>query len=313
MEKNQKKAKLLTAGGIGLAVLVLIIILLLTRCGGFTSSVSPEELSRLLADESIQTIEINGDVVLEGPVEVNGTKTIVGNGQILLNTALEGQWPEGDAPTWGMGCAAQNPADGTAMPALLQVNAGASLTLGGNVTVDARNNGNGINVADKGTLKISDKATVQNGRYANVVLASKAEGLIEGGKLLDGGAYNVLNYGKLRLSGGVVSGAKAGSAVYNSGSFTQEGGEVSQATFHNVYVAEGGSFTMTGGVNDGAAKDGIMVAAGGNALDGVHLISPQGGCGQGVDDSGQSHGDVHIVHDVLLTFRRAGSTRHIYG
>ena len=114
MEKNQKKAKLLTAGGIGLAVLVLIIVLLLTRCGGFTSSVSPEELSRLLADESIQTIEINGDVVLEGPVEVNGTKTIVGNGQILLNTALEGNWPEGDAPTWGMGCAAQNPADGTA-------------------------------------------------------------------------------------------------------------------------------------------------------------------------------------------------------
>ena len=41
MEKNQKKAKLLTAGGIGLAVLVLLIILLLPRCGGFISSVSP--------------------------------------------------------------------------------------------------------------------------------------------------------------------------------------------------------------------------------------------------------------------------------
>ena len=33
MEKNQKKAKLLTAGGIGLAVLVLIIILLLKPAG----------------------------------------------------------------------------------------------------------------------------------------------------------------------------------------------------------------------------------------------------------------------------------------
>ena len=237
MENKSKKSKLLILGGIALAVVAILAALLLTRCGGFASSVSPAELSRLLADENVQTIEINGNVALEGPVVVNGSKTIVGNGRIVLETALEGQWPESDAPTWGMGCAAQNPADGTVMPALLQVSEGASLTLGGNVVVDAQNNGNAIYVANKGELKIGGNATVQNGRYANVVLSSQAEGLVEGGQLLDGGAYNVINYGKLRMTDGTLSGAKAGSVVYNSGSFEQKGGTVAEAAFHNVYVA----------------------------------------------------------------------------
>ena len=264
MEKNQKKSRLLTAGGIGLAVVILIIILLLTRCGGITASVSPSQLASLLAEDGVQTIEVNSDIYIDEPLVVNGDKTIIGDGRIILNTALEGEWPDTDQPTWGMGCAAQNPEDGMKMPAVLNVSSGATLNLSDGIIVDAQGNGNGVLLNEKAQMKISGNAGIQNGRYANLVIGKDADVRMEGGQLLDGNAYNILNYGKLRLADGTVSGAKAGSTVYTSGSFAQQGGTLSGANFHNVYVA-GGDFIMTGGLNEKAAKDGILVAKGGNA------------------------------------------------
>ena len=150
MDKKNNKSRLIALGG-AVLVLVIIIILLLSRCGG-VNSISPDKLAERQAAPGVETIELNGDVLLEGPIEVNGSKTLTGSGKILMNTPLEGSWPAGDQPTWGMGCATLTAEDATAMPAALNVTAGASLTLGGSITVDAQNNANGVLVAKNGEL-----------------------------------------------------------------------------------------------------------------------------------------------------------------
>ena len=80
----------------------------------------------------------------------------------------------------------------------------------------------------------------------------------------DGKTYNVINYGKLDISGGIVSGAKSGAVVYTTGAMTQSGGTVSRSGLHNVYVAAG-TLTMTGGTNEAAAQDGLWVSKGASA------------------------------------------------
>ncbi len=285
MNKSKKPA-LLAIGGVALAVLILIIVLLLTRCGGlFPATITSGELQELLEQDGFQTIRLDGDVLLEGPVTVNGSKTIEGEGSIILGTPLEGNWPDANAPTWGMGCADLKVEDATAMGAALTVNG--KLTLGGSVKVDAAGNGNGILVQKGGDLKISDDAGILGGRYANLVISKGASAGIAGGQLLEGAVHNVINNGTLDLTGGSVSGAKAGAAVYTAGEMTQSGGLVSGAAFHNVYVAEG-SFTMTGGANDMASKDGVLVAKGAKAqvTGGTITNCNHGLCNKGTLDAG---------------------------
>lgn len=262
MDKTNNKPKLLAVGGVALAVLILLVILLLTRCGGgFTASMDSGELAQLLAAEGTHTIELDGDVVLEEPLVVNGNKTIQGEGKLILGAALEGQWPNTNVPTWGMGCADIAVEDAGAMPAAVTVSSGAKLTLSEGVIIDAANNANGILLQERAELTVSGQSGIRNGRYANLVVADKAQAQLSGGELLDGNVHNIINYGKLELAGGTVSGAKAGAAIYTAGELTQSGGVVSGAVFHNVYVAAG-TMTMTGGSNTEAAKDGIRVAQG---------------------------------------------------
>lgn len=257
--KSRKKGGKIAAGCAVLAV-VIIIILLLTRCGGVNeSAMSAGELAELLAAPGDGVITLDADVVVDGPLTIVGSKTIEGEGTIVLNTALEGTWPDTDAPTWGMGCAKLKAEDAAAMPAVFLVEDGASLTLGGGITVDANNNGNGILLGENGKLTISDGAVVKNGRYANLVVSENASAALAGGELLDGNVHNVINYGTVDLTGTNVSGALAGAAIYTTGTVEQSGGNVANAVFHNVYVAAG-TYNMTGGTNDGAAKDGIVVA-----------------------------------------------------
>lgn len=264
-EKNgRKKSGWIIGGSIALAVIIVIILLLLTRCGGIGQAVTAEELIEQLAAEGTAVIRLDNDVVIDGPVTVNGNKTIVGDGKIILETAQEGNWPDSKAPTWGIGCTQLEVEDATSMAAALVVSQGSSLTLEDEITVDAKGNANGILLSDKAELTLSDKATVQNGRYANLVVNQSAEAALEGGTLLDGAVYNVINYGAVELSGTNVSGALGGAAIYTTGTVEQTGGNVENAAFHNVYVA-GGSYTMSGGTNNGAAKDGILVAEGASA------------------------------------------------
>ena len=288
MDKTNNKPKLLAAGGVALAVLILLVILLLTRCGGgITASMDSGELAQLLAAEGTHTIQLDGDVVLEEPLVVNGNKTIQGEGKIILGTALEGQWPETDVPTWGMGCADIAVEDAAAMPAAVTVSNGAKLTLSEGVILDAGNNANGILVQQRAKLTVSGQSGIRNGRYANLVIAADAEAQLSGGELLDGNVHNVINYGKLEMTEGTVSGAKAGAAIYTAGEMTQSGGTVSGAAFHNVYVAAG-SMTMTGGTNTEAAKDGIRVAEGASAdvTGGTITLCNHGLCNDGTMTAG---------------------------
>ncbi len=269
MEPNVKKQHRTKGAIIAVScvvvALIVVLVLLLTQCSGEGPLAANDgKLIQQLTAPGDATITLDEDIILSGPVTVNGNKTIVGKGTITLQSELEGTWPEGDAPTWGMGCAKLEAQDASGMGAMLQVESGASLTLGGDVILDANNKGNGVLVQDGGKLTLDTNAQVLNGRYANLVICTKAEADLSGGKLLDGNVYNVINYGTLALTGAEVSGAKAGAAVYSTGTVQQTAGLVSGAAFHNVYVAAG-SLVMTGGSNDGAAKDGIVVAEGAQA------------------------------------------------
>ena len=269
MEEKQTKSRKVggwIAGGCGLlAVIVVIVILLLSRCGaGNISAMTGEELAQLLAAPGNGTVTLEGDVVVTAPLSVVGDKVITGDGKIILDTALEGNWPDADAPAWGMGCAKLETEDAGAMGAALVLDEGASLTLGGNAVIDANGNGNGVKLSAKSAFTLEGNATVQNGRYANLVVHETAEADLTGGELLDGKVYNVINYGVTEVSGTNVAGAAGGATVYTTGTFSQTGGIVADAAFHNVYVAAG-TFTMTGGQNTGAEKDGIVVAEGAQA------------------------------------------------
>ncbi len=266
MEANNKKKKggFIAAGGIALAVVIALVILLLTQCQADPLQANAEKLAQQLAAPGSAVITLDEDIVTEAPLVVNGDKTIVGTGSITLQTELEGTWPKGEAPTWGMGCATLKAEDAGTMGAVLEVQEGASLTLGGQVTVDPAQKGNAVLVNKGAKLKVQDKAVIRGGRYANLVILEGAEAVLEGGQLMDGEVYNVINCGKLDLTGAEISGAKAGAVLYTTGTASQTGGTVAGASVHNVYVASG-SFAMTGGTNTGAAKDGIVVAQGAEA------------------------------------------------
>ena len=264
-QTNSRKKGGLIAAICAAVALIVAIILLLTQCGGLgIKTVSGEELAKNLREPGDSVITLNDNVVITEPITVVGNKTIVGSGSIILDAALEGQWPETSAPSWGVGCAKLEALDTAYMSAAICVEEGASLTLGGNTVVYANGNGNGIALSAGSTLTLQENATVKNGRYANLIVAEGSAANLSGGKLLDGGAHNVINHGTVKLSGTEVSGALAGAAIYSTGAVEQTGGTVAQSTVHNVYVAAG-TYTMTGGTNIDAKKDGLLVAQGATA------------------------------------------------
>ena len=269
--------------------LAVALTLLLTQCDVIRpGSLQGSQLAELLSQPGDQTITLDGDVVIDRPLTVVGNKTINGTGTIVLDTKLEGQWPGSDNPSWGMGCAKLSAEDASAMAALITLDKSASLTLGGTVEVDAKGNGNGVALGDKSEFIITEKAVVKGGRYANLVVGKTATARLTGGQLLDGEVYNVINYGALKLTGTVVSGAKGGAAIYTTGTAEQTGGKVEKAAFHNVYVAAG-TFTMTGGENTEAEKDGVVVANGASAeiTGGTVSACVHGLCNNGTMNTGK--------------------------
>ena len=240
-------------------ILALIIILLLLGLGFCAkSSVSAGELARRLKAEGSDTIVVNGTVKIDEPLTINGDKTIIGNGKIVLTDKLAGEWSDDSSKnnSWGMGCAALSLKETEGMTAILTVSDGATLTMGDSVSVDAAGKANAVHVADGGTLTVDGKATIENGRYANIIAREKATVKLKGGKVQDSKVYGVINYGTLDISGGEHSGSEA--VLYNMGTAMQSGGTVAKAKVHNVYVAAG-TFTMEGGINESAAKDGVSV------------------------------------------------------
>lgn len=265
-KKSSKKAKwiILVCLLLVLAIAGTVVAMVLKNLAPDGRLANDAQLVRLLAKEGDATITLDKDILVDEPLVVNGNKTIEGSGSIILITDFEAAWPKDKNSSWGVGCTELKAEEAEKLPALFNIGDGASLTLGGDVTVDTEKRANGVLVGKNGSFTITGNAVVKNGRYANLVVEENATALLAGGELLDGGAYNVINNGNMELTGTNVSGAETGATVYTLGTVTQSGGTVANGSVHNVYVAAG-SFTMTGGTNTGAKADGILVAAGATA------------------------------------------------
>lgn len=259
----EKKHKIIVFSILAVLIALLAVGIGIFAVSGVFGRISQGELAKRLAAEGSDTIVIKGTIKIDETLVVNGDKTITGNGDIVLREKLAGEWPEEEKKnSWGMGCASLDLAETEGMSAMLKVSDGAILSLGKSVTLNASGNGNAICVTDGGKLTLTDKAEVQEGRYANVVVTEKATAELQGGSVKDSKVYGVINYGTLDISGGNHTGSEA--VIYNVGTATQSDGVVAEATAHNVYVAKG-TFTMTGGTNEGASKDGVIVQEGASA------------------------------------------------
>lgn len=253
-----------------IAAVAMVVVLIIGFCVScmlsdrFGAKNDDGKLAARLAAEGADVIELTENVIVKKPLVVNGSKTITGTGKILLDAAIEAQWPSSTNPGWGVDCPALDAEDASGLPAVLTVSDGASLTLSGSAGINAEGNFNGILLQGSAALTVTEDALVENGRYGNLIVGENAVADVRGGCMRSGGGHNVINYGTVTVSGGTVEGAASGAALYNAGTATQSGGTISNSNMHNVYVASG-SFTMTGGVNDGAAKDGIVVAEGAEA------------------------------------------------
>ncbi len=248
-------------------LLFILFILLLIGIGYCAkSTVASGELARRLSKEGTDTIQLDKDIKVDKALVVHGDKTITGDGRIILVDKLEGTFPSDDSKNqaWGMGCTKLEIEDTDGMAALLNVEDGAALTINGSVKVDAAGKGNAIHVADGGNFSLDGKATIENGRYANIVAGKRAAVEIKGGSVLKAAVYGVVNKGTFHISNGTVSGAVKGAAIYNTGMANQSGGTIEKAGVHNVYVAEG-TFKMTGGTIDSSAKDGVVIQKGATA------------------------------------------------
>lgn len=255
---------------------------------GGRSSVSASQLESFLAKEGEDTITLDGDVRVSKDLLVNGQKTILGDGKIILVDELDGEWPEeGKNNSWGMGCAQLNAEETDGMSALLTVSEGATLTLSGNAVLDAGEKANTIQIEDGGRLIIENNVIVENGRYANIVVEKNATLEVNGGTIADALVHGIINKGTLSITGGTISGGKSGALLYNEGTATQSGGTIIDSKVHNVYVAAG-TFTMTGGSNESALKDGVAVAENAEAIieDGEIINCNHGICNNGNTEVG---------------------------
>ncbi len=241
-----------------LLIPIILLMLILGYCA--KSTVTAGELARLLASDKTEIIHLDGNVEVKEALVVNGEKTISGKGKIILVNELEGKFPDedGSSNAWGMGCTELAVEDTDAMAAFFKVGDGATLTIDGSVKVDAAKKANAIHVEKGGRLVVAGKAKVENGRYVNVAIKKGASAEVKGGSILNALSYGIINAGDLEISGGKISGAEKGAALFNLGTALQSGGKVEASGVHNVYVSAG-TFTMTGGTNTGAAKDGIVV------------------------------------------------------
>lgn len=249
---------------IPLAAVIVLLIFGIGYCAKAT--ITQGELIRRLEEDGTDVIELDGIVKIKKPLVVNGEKTLTGNGSIVLQADLDGEWPDEDSKnnTWGTGCTKLHVEDTERMAAVLTVNDNAVLNVEGSVKVDANKKANGVHVMDGGELVLDDEGTVHKGRYANLVVTANGTATIQGGKVLDAQSFGVINAGALNIEGGILAGADRGAVLFNTGKTVQSAGTIEKAGIHNVYV-EDGTFVMSGGTNNGAKKDGIVVSENGEA------------------------------------------------
>ncbi len=236
-------------------------VLLLALAGCATEPVSSEQqLIDALAAEGTKSISLDENLIITEPLIINGEKTIIGSGTITLNvTPPEDNTPS--APPSLLGCPIVGSTDLSNATAALQVSEGASLTLSGTVTVDAAQCGVGVVV--KGSMTVTETATVKNGLGANIYICKDAKLSITGGSVTDAVDSGVVNHGAMTVSGGTLSGAED-AVILTSGTLEITDGSILDSKTHSIYVT-GGSITMTGGTVGNAKRDGILLCSGATA------------------------------------------------
>lgn len=138
------------------------------------SKENDKELRKQLADVSVTEITLSEDVEVGSPLQVNGSKTIIGSG--VIKTA-DGFATEDNS-------------------ALLTLSSGADVTIGGSVTVDAANADCAVYVADEASLTLKDDAKLMNASCANIYTlgeVTQSGGTVEAGYdnvyIADGGSF----------------------------------------------------------------------------------------------------------------------------
>lgn len=231
------------------ALLIFAIIIFVTTCiagcgtvadtSDKTEGAAENRFRSQMADAGTTEIAVKKDLVLEAPVEINGTKVLYGEGSI---TAVGDGWAEDDY--------------------MIVVQPGAQLTVKGSVSINAGGVAGGIRAAQDAVWTIEETASVKNAS------ATAANTLVEGAFHMNGGTlagamgHNVHNMGEVTVSEGEIIGSGAKHAgIYGEGKLTQNGGTIRDA-YNNVVVLSGGSFHFNGGNNQDSIHDGIYIAEG---------------------------------------------------
>ena len=221
-------------------LLSVFLLVSLAACGGSEAeSVSTAGgLTRKLENKSDKVIEVSEDIVLSEAIEIVGNKKIVGSGSITVSiTDMEADYA-------------------------ISLADGASLTVGGSVSIDLSGLTGGIHVKENTVLTLQDEAVVTGAS----VKASNV--LVEGTFTMNGGAlkyangHNLINKSNTTIAGGEVrgSGSKYAS-VYNEGTLTQDGGTI-VGGYNNVVGVSGSSFTWNEGEIKTSFMDAIIIEEG---------------------------------------------------
>lgn len=248
------------------SVLLLTLILGLCGCGNNSGEVSDarrsmensaaKKLRDKFADDDVTEIVVDEDVTVMGCLVINGKKTISGTGTITLDPrAKAGIYQDAAILEDGKTLTEEDLAQ-MLESAVLYVNKGAELTLAGEVVIDSNKSGNGVVVAEGGSVIISEKASLLNGNFCS--LYNEGEVSVEGGSFAGANGYIIINDGTLNMKNGSMDASEALGNVYNLGDFNVSGGTMTKATQHNVCVADG-SAVFEGGSVSGAKKANIYV------------------------------------------------------
>lgn len=297
MKNKIFKNKRVEKAAILVCLIVAFMALCLTGCGGGETAQNGEpvtlaadataaQLQEKLADEGVSGVVLSGNISLTEPLRITGSKTISGTGTISIADGFNGDY-------------------------LIGVPAGAELTFGGDVVVDAAGIAGGVHVAADAVLTMQDQAAVRNAsaEAANVLV----EGFLDvlGGTFSGAQGHNIHNKGETNVMGGEVRGSGSGFAgIYNEGTLSQDGGSVIGA-YNNIVSAAGSKFTWNDGSNTDAVNNGMVVAESAQLTVTARSAKLSGAGNLGIDLQGTAVIDDITLNDCFNTLIRVASTGNL--
>ena len=240
-KKNQVQPKKVLIG----LLILLLVIAGVTGIGVIAKMTDHEvgndsKLRKQLADASVTEITLSETVGVTSPMEVNGSKTIIGNGTLVAGEKFVGK-----------------------EAGLLLLTDGADLTLKGSVTVDAKGADYGIYVEKKASLTLSEEAALTNAAQSNIY--SLGQVTQNGGKVENG--YDNVYIAK---GGRFLWESGSNRSSVNHGIHVEEGAAL-KATSDEAQMREAGSHGIY--LQGEAEIDNILlIKSGGNQID----VAPTG-------------------------------------